>query len=204
MMLLLALTFTSSANGAIPGCTFACKLHALQIAAQMPWSDRTQLLCRETPDQCAAAAACQVSRSACSRMYRLFEWVVVLLLWQPEIQKLVQLEPQMASLGAGVYAADRDRRESKLAVQWLPYPWFCYVLLLHGAVRAQETWYALVANSEFMFNDVQNEALAEQLREKKRFYGEQVCAVAGRRGAIGRSGCGGLVTEAGQLNVSVL
>jgi len=33
-----------------------------------------------------------------------------------------------------------------------------------------------VANSEFMFNDVQNEALAEQLREKKRFYGEQVGA----------------------------
>lgn len=33
-----------------------------------------------------------------------------------------------------------------------------------------------MANSEFMFNDVQNEALAEQLREKKRFYGEQVGA----------------------------
>ena len=31
-----------------------------------------------------------------------------------------------------------------------------------------------MANSEFMFNDAQNEALAEQLREKKRFYGEQV------------------------------
>ena len=47
----------------------------------------------------------------------------------------------------------------------------------HGCCTAsfsQETWYALVANSEFMFNDVQNEALAEQLREKKRFYGEQV------------------------------
>jgi hypothetical protein len=40
--------------------------------------------------------------------------------------------------------------------------------------RLQEVWYALVANSEFMFNDAQNEALAEQLREKKRFYGEQV------------------------------
>jgi acyl-CoA thioesterase len=40
--------------------------------------------------------------------------------------------------------------------------------------RVQEIWYALVANSEFMFNDVQNEALAEQLREKKRFYNEQV------------------------------
>lgn len=36
-----------------------------------------------------------------------------------------------------------------------------------------ETWYALVANATFMFNDVQNEALAEQLREKKRFYNEQ-------------------------------
>lgn len=45
----------------------------------------------------------------------------------------------------------------------------------------QETWYALVANANFMFNDVQNEALAEQLREKKRFYGEQVR----RRHAVG-------------------
>ena len=36
-----------------------------------------------------------------------------------------------------------------------------------------QTWYALVANAEFYFNDVQNEALAEQLREKTRFYKEQ-------------------------------
>lgn len=42
----------------------------------------------------------------------------------------------------------------------------------------QEKWYALVANATFMFNDVQNEALAEQLREKKRFYGEQVWSAA--------------------------
>jgi hypothetical protein len=41
----------------------------------------------------------------------------------------------------------------------------------------QETWYALVANATFMFNDVQNEALAEQLREKKRFYNEQVPSI---------------------------
>lgn len=47
------------------------------------------------------------------------------------------------------------------------------VLMVH-VYFAQETWYALVANANFMFNDVQNEALAEQLREKKRFYGEQV------------------------------
>ncbi len=31
-----------------------------------------------------------------------------------------------------------------------------------------------------MFNDVQNEALAEQLREKKRFYGGQVGAIPPR------------------------
>jgi len=30
-----------------------------------------------------------------------------------------------------------------------------------------------VANAEFFFNDAQNEALAEQLREKRRFYREQ-------------------------------
>lgn len=56
------------------------------------------------------------------------------------------------------------------------------VLLARGryiaaALPTQETWYALVANANFMFNDVQNEALAEQLREKKRFYGEQVCTL---------------------------
>ena len=38
----------------------------------------------------------------------------------------------------------------------------------------EETWHALVANAEFFFNDAQNEALAEQLREKRRFYREQV------------------------------
>ncbi len=30
-----------------------------------------------------------------------------------------------------------------------------------------------MANAEFFFNDAQNEALAEQLREKRRFYREQ-------------------------------
>lgn len=37
----------------------------------------------------------------------------------------------------------------------------------------QPDWYALVASADFYFNDVQNEALAEQLRERVRFYGEQ-------------------------------
>lgn len=36
----------------------------------------------------------------------------------------------------------------------------------------QPEWYALVARAEFFFNDVQNEALAEQLRELKRYYEE--------------------------------
>jgi hypothetical protein len=43
-----------------------------------------------------------------------------------------------------------------------------------SCTRMQEVWYALVANTKFMFHDTQDEALAEQLREKKRFYGEQV------------------------------
>lgn len=34
-------------------------------------------------------------------------------------------------------------------------------------------WYALVANADFMLNDVNNESVAEQLREKVRFYKEQ-------------------------------
>ncbi|KAK9833523.1 hypothetical protein WJX81_001231 [Elliptochloris bilobata] len=41
-------------------------------------------------------------------------------------------------------------------------------------VAGQEAnWYALVANVEFMLHDVQNEALAEQLRERRRLFGEQ-------------------------------
>lgn len=39
-------------------------------------------------------------------------------------------------------------------------------------------WYALVCNAEFLLNDIQNEAVAEQLREKRRFFGEQVCRVS--------------------------
>ena len=37
----------------------------------------------------------------------------------------------------------------------------------------QSKWYALVANAQFMLNDVQNEAFAEQLRERVRLFGEQ-------------------------------
>lgn len=36
-----------------------------------------------------------------------------------------------------------------------------------------QEWYALVANAEFFVNDVQNEALAEQLRERVRYFKEQ-------------------------------
>jgi hypothetical protein len=36
-----------------------------------------------------------------------------------------------------------------------------------------QTWYALVANAEFFCNDVQNEPLAEQLRERVRYFKEQ-------------------------------
>ena len=45
-------------------------------------------------------------------------------------------------------------------------------VILTGCAR-QADWYALVANAEFMLHDVQNEALAEQLRERKRLFGEQ-------------------------------
>ncbi|KAI8100776.1 hypothetical protein M9434_005167 [Picochlorum sp. BPE23] len=38
--------------------------------------------------------------------------------------------------------------------------------------QGEPEWYALVARAEFFFNDVQNEALAEQLRELKRYYEE--------------------------------
>lgn len=37
----------------------------------------------------------------------------------------------------------------------------------------QQEWYALVASAEFFFCDPQNESLAEQLRERVRFFKEQ-------------------------------
>ena len=45
---------------------------------------------------------------------------------------------------------------------------------LPSALVQEEVWHALVCNAEFLLNDIQNEAVAEQLREKRRFYGEQV------------------------------
>lgn len=48
------------------------------------------------------------------------------------------------------------------------------------APAAQETatqWYGLVANAEFYCNDVQNEPLAEQLRERVRYFAEQNRAI---------------------------
>lgn len=42
-----------------------------------------------------------------------------------------------------------------------------------GVLLLQAHWYSLVANAEFMLHDVQNEAFAEQLRERKRLYGEK-------------------------------
>ena len=37
----------------------------------------------------------------------------------------------------------------------------------------QGPFLGLVASADFFFNDVQNEAFAEQLRERVRFFGEQ-------------------------------
>lgn len=42
----------------------------------------------------------------------------------------------------------------------------------HEVHQCLQTWYACVANAEFMLNDIQNESFAEQLREKTRFYKE--------------------------------
>lgn len=38
--------------------------------------------------------------------------------------------------------------------------------------EGEPEWFACVARADFFFNDVQNEALAEQLRELKRYYEE--------------------------------
>lgn len=37
-------------------------------------------------------------------------------------------------------------------------------------MRIAQQYYALVANQTFFFNDVQNESIAEQLRERVRFF----------------------------------
>jgi len=37
----------------------------------------------------------------------------------------------------------------------------------------QGTWYAVVANADFMLHDVQNESFAEQLRERRRLFKEK-------------------------------
>lgn len=42
-----------------------------------------------------------------------------------------------------------------------------------SASEKEEVWHALVCNADFLLNDIQNEAVAEQLREKKRFFSEQ-------------------------------
>lgn len=46
----------------------------------------------------------------------------------------------------------------------------CYLIGLHAM---QGNWYAVVANADFMLHDVQNEAFAEQLRERKRLFREK-------------------------------
>lgn len=46
-----------------------------------------------------------------------------------------------------------------------PYSQACRALQAH--------WYAVIANSEFMLHDVQNESFAEQLRERRRMFGEK-------------------------------
>jgi hypothetical protein len=48
---------------------------------------------------------------------------------------------------------------------------------------ALQEWHACVASAEFFFNDVQNESFAELLREKKRWYEEQVRRLTGRPAA---------------------
>lgn len=39
---------------------------------------------------------------------------------------------------------------------------------LKACAQMQVKWFAVVANAEFMLHDVQNEAFAEQLRERRR------------------------------------
>jgi hypothetical protein len=74
-----------------------------------------------------------------------------------------QGEVSAAQAGAGTAAAPTRSRTSAAVSP----------ISAHLVSRwPQPEWFALVANAEFYFNDVQNEALAEQLRELKRYYEE--------------------------------
>ena len=44
---------------------------------------------------------------------------------------------------------------------------------MQALVCAQVQWYAVIANSDFMLHDVQNESFAEQLRERRRMFAEK-------------------------------
>ena len=43
----------------------------------------------------------------------------------------------------------------------------------HTPPCLQQDWIALVAHADFFFNDVQNESMAENLRERVRYLGER-------------------------------
>lgn len=53
--------------------------------------------------------------------------------------------------------------------------------------RVQSDWIALVASADFFFNDVQNESIAENMRERVRYLGEKVRAAAPPRRRCRRS-----------------
>ena len=50
---------------------------------------------------------------------------------------------------------------------------FLILLLSTPKTPKQVKWYAVVANAQFMLHDVQNEAFPEQLRERKRLFGDK-------------------------------
>jgi len=50
---------------------------------------------------------------------------------------------------------------------------FLILLLSTPKTPKQVKWYAVVANAQFMLHDVQNEAFPEQLRERRRLFGDK-------------------------------
>lgn len=61
---------------------------------------------------------------------------------------------------------------------------------LPSTLPRQADWIALIASSDFFFNDSQNESMAENLRERVRYLGEKVGAGLGAGTAMRCIGAG--------------
>lgn len=74
---------------------------------------------------------------------------------------------QRRAAACALLSACRVPRTRHIVLPFIPVPSLAAAVPSPAAAAAAQ-WYALVANAEFFCNDVQNEPLAEQLRERVR------------------------------------